>query len=161
LAAFAAALPAAAGELPSGGPPAAERPAILREVSFEQHLERLLPLGLEFRDENERAVHLGDYFGKKPVLLTFAYYRCPMLCPLVRGGVVRSLRPLSMSAGEEFDIVTVSFDARETPAFAMEKKRELVKSYGRPSAASGWHFLTGTREAVEALTAAAGFRYSY
>ncbi len=154
-------LHAGAGLSPETGSPASELPAILREVRFDQRLDQRLPLDSTFHDEDGETVRLGDYFGKKPVVLSFAYFRCPMLCPMVLDGFVRSLRPLSLGVGEEFDVLTVSFDPRDTSALAREKKRELVASYGRPSAASGWHVLTGTREAVERLTGAAGFYYAY
>ncbi len=154
-------LQADAGLAPETGSPASERPAILREVRFDQRLDQRLPLDLTFRDEDGKTARLGDYFGKKPIVLSFAYFRCPMLCPMVLDGLVRSLRPLSLGVGEDFDVITVSFDPRDPPALASEKKRDLVASYGRPSAASGWHFLTGTPEAVERLTEAAGFHYAY
>jgi protein SCO1/2 len=93
--------------------------------------------------------------------LTFAYYRCQDLCPLLLDGVLRTLRAMSLTAGKDFDVVNVSFDPRDTPALAASKKTELVNRYARPGAAAGWHFLTGGAEAIQRLTAAAGFRYNY
>ena len=99
----------------------AERPAALQGVGIEQRLDQQLPLDLAFRDERGETVKLADFFADKPVLLDFAYYRCPMLCPMALDALVRTMRPLTMSVGEEFDIVTVSIDSRETPAAAAEK----------------------------------------
>lgn len=137
------------------------RPAALRDVGVDAKLDAALPLDLAFRDETGRAVRLGDFFGGAPVLLTFAYSRCPMLCPLVLDGLVRSLRPLSWDAGKQFRMLTVSVDPHETPEQAAEKKRKLVADYGRAGAAEGWHFLVGDAEAVRRLTDAVGFRYAY
>src|SRR5262249_23773000 len=116
-------------------------PAALRDVGIEQKLDQAMPLDLTFRDESDNAVRLGDFFGQKPVLLSLAYYHCPMLCPLALEGLVRGLRPLPWNVGNEFQIVTVSIDARDTSAHAAEKKRKLVADYGRPGAAEGWHVL--------------------
>jgi len=138
-----------------------DRPVALREVGFDQKLDQPLPLDLELRDESGNAVRLGQYFGDKPVLLSFAYYSCPMLCPMTLDGVVRSLRPLSWTIGSEFRIVTVSFDARDTPVSAAEKKQKLVAGYGRPGAEAGWSFLTGDEAAIRRLTEAVGFRFRY
>ena len=139
----------------------AERPAALQGVGIEQRLDQQLPLDLAFRDDRGETVKLGDFFTGKPVLLDFAYYRCPMLCPMALDALVRTMRPLSMSVGDEFDIVTVSIDSRETPAAAAEKKRLVTTDYGRKSANTGWHFLTGDAEAVRRLTEAAGYRFQY
>ena len=136
-------------------------PPALRDVGIEQKLDRAVPLDLTFRDESDNAVRLGDFFGQKPVLLSLAYYRCPMLCPLALDGLVRGLRPLTWNVGNEFQIVTVSIDARETSAHAAEKKRTLVSDYGRPGAAEGWHVLVGDTDAVHQLADAIGFHYRY
>ena len=138
-----------------------KRPAALRGVGVDQHLGESLPLELRFRDESGKVVRLGDYFGTKPVLLSLNYYHCPMLCPLLLEGLVRSLRPLSWNAGDEFRILTVSIDPRETPAVAAEKKRKMLEQYSRPRAAEGWQFLTGDRESIERLAEAVGFHYGY
>lgn len=148
-----------------GLPTAAQVPQILpqavQEVGIDQRLNEQVPLDLEFQDETGRTVRLGDYFGRKPVLLTLVYYKCPMLCTMVLNGVVRTLRPLSFSAGKEFELVTVSISPTETPAQAAEKKAIHVRSYGRPGSAEGWHFLTGEEEAIRRLTEAVGFRYTF
>jgi len=146
-----------------GGPPvrADGRPEQLREVAFEQHLDAPVPRDLAFRDETGRAVRLGDYLGERPVLLQLAYYRCPMLCPIVLGGLVSSLKPLAFDVGREFDVVAVSIDPSETPEQASERKRDALSRYERPGTEAGWHFLTGPPESIRALTDAVGFRYAY
>jgi protein SCO1/2 len=137
------------------------RPPILRQVSIEQRLGRPLPLDSTFRDEAGRAVRLGDYFGGKPVVLVLAYYNCPMLCTQVLNGLVSAMRVLSFDAGREYDVVTVSFDPRDEPSDARAKKEPYVSRYGRAGAAAGWHFLTGEKPSIDALTEAVGFRYAW
>ena len=142
-------------------PPANQRPPGLNNVGIEQRLNEQIPPELEFRDEAGNAAHLRDYFGSKPIILDLAYFNCQMLCPEVLSGLTTALRGLKFNAGQEFEILTVSFDPRETPAMAAEKKRELLKRYGRKGAEQGWHFLTGQQVAIAALTKAAGFQYQY
>jgi protein SCO1/2 len=136
-------------------------PPVLRSVGFDQRLDAQVPLDLVFRDETGRDVPLRDYFGGKPVILVLAYYRCPMLCTMVLNGLVRALLDVTFDVGKEFNIVTVSFDPRETPALAAAKKKTYLERYGRPGAVEGWHFLTGTEDAIKRLTNAVGFRYTY
>jgi len=140
---------------------AQQGPSVVSQVGFDQNLGTDVPLDLAFRDEAGRPVKLGDYFGTKPVLLTLVYYRCPMLCTLELNGLARSLKPLSMDVGREFEVVTVSIDPEETPALASEKKAGYLARYNRPGAEKGWHFLTGDRPSIDRLTRAAGFRYAY
>jgi protein SCO1 len=142
-------------------PPANLRPPGLKHVGIEQHLNQQIPPNLPFRDESGKPVELADYFGRKPLILNLVYYRCPMLCGEVLNGLESALRILKFDVGREFDVLTVSFDPRETPAMAADKKAELLKRYGRPGAAAGWHFLTGTQAAIDALTQSAGFEYEY
>ena len=147
------------GVQPGGSAPSSQTPAVLSKVAFQQRLNEQLPLDLPFRDEHGRAVKLGDYFGKKPVVLAFVYYECPMLCTQVLNGLESALRVLTESVGNEFDVVTVSFDARETPSLALGKKNAYLDRYKRPGAEAGWHFLTGEKASIDALTAAAGFSF--
>ena len=142
-------------------PPANVRPPGLKNVGIEQHLDEQIPPDLSFRDETGKPVRLGDYFGKKPMILNLVYYNCPMLCGEVLSGLESSLRVLKFDVGKEFDVLTVSFDPRETPDMATKKKAEFLKRYGRPGAAEGWYFLTGPQESIDALTKAAGFQYQY
>jgi protein SCO1/2 len=136
-------------------------PGLLAAVAFEQQLNAQVPLHLALRDEAGNAVQLGDYLGQKPVILTLNYYECPTLCPLVLEGLLHSLRALSFTVGEEFDVVTVSIDPGETAALAAATKARYVRYYGRPKAAAGWHFLTGDEGSIQGLTQAVGFRYAY
>lgn len=149
----------APGVMPDPALPAGTTPTVLSKVSFEQKLNGQLPLELPFKDESGRAVKLGDYFGRKPVVLTFVYYECPMLCTEVLNGLESSLRVLTETIGNEFDVVTVSFDPKETPVLAAGKKKAYLERYKRPQAEAGWHFLTGEQSSIETLTQAAGFNY--
>jgi protein SCO1/2 len=134
---------------------------ILNSVGVDQNLGEQLPLDLKFRDESGRDVALRDYFHGRPVLMTFVYYECPMLCTLTLNQLTRSLNALSESAGESFDIVTISFDPKEGPELARKKKQTYLKAYRRPSAADGWHFLTGSQESIDAITKVCGFKYAW
>ena len=134
---------------------------ILQQVGIDQRIGQQVPLDLAFRDETGKSVPLRSYFGRRPVLLTLVYYQCPMLCSQVLNGVVGGLLSQKLSVGRDFDIVTVSFDPRDTPADATEKRNVYLKRYGRAGAEKGWHFLTGYQPAIEALTKAVGFRYAW
>jgi protein SCO1/2 len=142
-------------------PPANLRPPGLRNVGIEQHLNAQIPAAVGFRDESGKAVRLGDYFGKKPMILNLVYYQCPMLCGEVLNGLGSALGVLKFDVGKEFDVLTVSFDPKETPAMAEAKKAETLRRYGRAGAAAGWHFLTGPPASIDALAQAAGFEYQY
>ena len=138
----------------------AASPPELKEVGFDQRLNEQVPADLVFTDDTGKPVKLGDYFGEKPVILVLAYYRCPMLCTLVLNGLVQGMRDMPFTAGNDFQVVTVSFDPRETPELAASKKN-YVAQYGQPGAAEAWHFLTGKAESIQRLTQAVGFRYVY
>ncbi|HEY3348832.1 MAG TPA: SCO family protein [Thermoanaerobaculia bacterium] len=144
-----------------GAPPAeAPLPAPpVKDIGFDQKIGDLVPLDLAFKDEAGKTVHLRDYLGKKPVVLSLVYFDCPMLCGMTTDGLVRSLRALRMSVGTEFDVLSVSFDPRETSELASVKKGPVMRQYGRKGGAEGWHFLTGDKASVDALTKAVGFRY--
>lgn len=144
-----------------GAPPAeAPLPAPpVKDIGFDQKIGDLVPLDLAFTDEAGKTVHLRDYLGKKPVVLSLVYFDCPMLCGMTTDGLVRSLRALRMSVGTEFDVLSVSFDPRETSEMASAKKGPVMRQYGRKGGAEGWHFLTGGKASVDALTKAVGFRY--
>lgn len=144
-----------------GGAPSNELPPILKNVRYEQRLDNQVPLNLAFRDESGKAVRLGDYFQKKPVVLILAYYRCPMLCSQVLAGATHAFTQLPFRIGQQFEVLTVSFDPRETPTMASSSKETYVRSYGHPEAAAGWHFLTGQQPEIAALTEAVGFHYAW
>jgi protein SCO1/2 len=141
------------------GVPSSEVPAQIREVGFDQHLNHPLPLDAEFTDEHGRVVRLGEYFGKRPVVLSFVYYGCPMLCLQSLSSLSATLGVMSEDPGEDFEVVSISIDPRETPAMALEKKAHYIERSGKPSIAAGWHYLTGTEENIQRVTQAAGFRY--
>jgi protein SCO1 len=142
-------------------PPANTRPPRLQNVGIEQRLNAQVPPDLTFLDETGKLVKLGDYFGKKPLILNLVYYNCTMLCGEALAGLSSAMRLVKFDVGNEFDVVTVSFDPRETPEMAAAKKFDYVKRYGRPNAAAGWHFLTGQPDSIDALTKAVGFQYQY
>jgi protein SCO1/2 len=142
-------------------PPASARPPRLENVGIEQRLDAQVPPDLTFRDDAGKAVKLGDYFGHKPMILNLVYYNCTMLCGEALAGLASAMRLVKFDVGNEFDVITVSFDPRETPEMAAAKKLDYVKRYGRANAATGWHFLTGKAESINALTKAVGFQYQY
>ena len=142
-------------------PAASERPPYLQNVGIEQHLDAQVPLDLAFVDDTGRTIRLGDYFGKKPLILNLVYYNCTMLCGEALAGLTGALKAVKFDVGHEFEIVTVSFNPQETPGIAAAKKRDYIARYGRPGAASGWHFLTGPAQSINALTQAVGFQYQY
>lgn len=129
------------------------------KVGFDQRLDGDLPLGASLTDERGEAVTLGAYFGKRPVVVAFVYYGCPMLCGHVLSGILSSARTLQLDAGKDYDIVIISIDPREKPSLAAAKKAAFVERYKRPGGEEGWHFLTGSEPSIRALTEAAGFRY--
>lgn len=149
----------------SGGimsPPVNQRPPGLQFVGIEQHLNAEVPGNLEFRDENGNTVKLADYFGHgRPVILNLGYYQCPMLCSELLQGLVGSMKALTFDLGKDFDVVTVSFDPRETTEMAAAKKRDIMQRYGRAHTEQGWHFLTGQPDQIHALTQAVGFEYQF
>jgi protein SCO1 len=150
-------LPAATPAFAQGGPQ--QHP--LEAVSFEQRLGDRVPLDLPFVDESGAAVRLGDYFDSQPVMLLLSYYECPMLCPLVRDGMVSSLNEVRLNVGQDFTVVNVSIDPAETPMNAANAKTLALTSYNRPESADGWHFLTGTEDSIKQLADSVGFRYFY
>jgi protein SCO1 len=151
----------AQGLAPSSDPAASAKPGILSRVGIDQRMGEAVPLDLVFTDETGRPVRLGDYFGKRPVILALVYYECPMLCTQVLNGLVTALGVINFDVGREFDVVAVSFNPKEGPGLASQKKAAYVERYKRPQTAAGWHFLTGTQESIERLAKAVGFRYEY
>jgi protein SCO1/2 len=142
------------GQMNNGvmSPPANARPPRLENVGIEQHLDAQVPPDLIFRDDAGKTVKLGDYFGRKPLILNLVYYNCTMLCGEALAGLASAMRLVKFDVGNEFDVITVSFDPRETPEMAAAKKKDYVGRYGRANAASGWHFLTGQPDSINALT---------
>jgi protein SCO1/2 len=138
-----------------------KRPAQLLNVGIDQRLNEQVSLDLRFRDEEGRTVRLGDFFGKKPVILSLVYFACPMLCTTAENGLLEAVKQLRFDAGKEFEILTVSFDPKDKPMNAAAKKSVYVGLYGRPGGAKGWHFLTGDQDSIQRLTDSVGFHYTY
>src|SRR5271157_3320248 len=136
-------------------------PPLLQGIGIDQRLNEQVPLDLHFRDEFGKTVRLGDYFGKKPVILSLVYFDCPMLCTMAENGLLHSLQEVKFTVGREFDVLTVSFDPHDTLELAAAKKALYVGLYGRKGAEAGWHFLTGDEAEIQQLTHAVGFRYRY
>jgi protein SCO1/2 len=136
-------------------------PSLLQGIGIDQKLNEQVPLDLQFRDEAGKTVTLGDYFGKKPVILSLVYFGCPMLCTMAENGLLHSLQEVKFSVGDQFDVLTVSFDPNDNAELAAAKKAVYVGLYGRQGADRGWHFLTGDEASIQQLTRAVGFRYKY
>ncbi len=144
------------------GQPSSGMPAILQNVTFRPELNAQMPLDTAFTDETGKSVQLGQYFHQqKPVLLAFVYYGCPMLCTQLEQGVVGSLRMLSFNPGRDYEVVFVSFDDRDTSEMAAAKKNTAMDHFRRKETAAGWHFLTGSKESIAAVTNAANFHFNY
>ncbi|HUG92622.1 MAG TPA: SCO family protein [Planctomycetaceae bacterium] len=131
------------------------------DVAFEQKLGAAIPADLAFRNEDGQPVTLGAFLSERPVALMLVQYRCPMLCNVALDGAVRSLKAVSLDPGRDFRVLVVSFDPREGPRLARQKRDSVLERYDRPRTEGGWHFLTGEKDAIERLTAAVGFRYVY
>jgi protein SCO1 len=147
------------GDKQSGENAGDQLPQVLQKVGVSQHLNQQLPLDASFVDETGKSVKLGDYFGKHPALLSLVYYTCPMLCSEELDGITSSLMMVKLTPGKDFDVVVISIDPSDTPEQAAKSKALYVKRYGRPETAAGWHFLTGQRPAIDAVTNAVGFGY--
>jgi protein SCO1/2 len=134
----------------------------LKDIGIDQHLDQQIPLDLQFKDENGSTVRLGDYFKKgRPVILTLVYYQCPMLCSEVLTGLDSAMQVMKFTAGNEYEVITVSIDPRDTPEIAKEKKASYLKEYKRPGAEDGWHFLTGQPENITKLAQTVGWKYRW
>jgi protein SCO1/2 len=148
-------IPDNVGQSSNGLPPA------LANVGFDPELNKQIPPDLAFTDENGRSVQLKEYFGKKPVVLAFVYFTCPMLCNQVEQTLVGTLKMISFNPGADYEVVFISFDPSDTPDAALKKKHEAMSRFARPGTEPGWHFLTGSKEAIDAVTKAADFRFNY
>jgi protein SCO1 len=152
---------AAVTAMPASGQNQDVGSALLHNVGIDQKLNEQVPLDLTFRDETGAAVQLKQYFGGKPVILSLVYYDCPMLCTQELNGLLGSLKEIAFDIGNQFEVVTVSFNPREKPPLAAAKKMVYTGLYGRRGALEGWHFLTGDAAAIQRLARAVGFRYAY
>jgi protein SCO1/2 len=147
------------GDKQSGDNSGDQLPQVLQKVAVTQRLNQPLPLNAPFVDETGKSVVLGDYFGKHPAIISLVYYNCPMLCSEELDGLTSALEMVKLTPGKDFDVVIISIDPSETPEQAAKKKAFYLKRYGRPETAAGWHFLTGQRPAIDAVTDAVGFGY--
>jgi protein SCO1 len=147
------------GDKQSGDNSGDQLPQVLQKVAVTQRLNQPLPLNAPFVDETGKAVVLGDYFGKHPAILSLVYYNCPMLCSEELDGLTGALEMVKLTPGKDFDVIIISIDPSETSEQAAKKKAFYLKRYGRPETAAGWHFLTGQRPAIDAVTDAVGFGY--
>jgi protein SCO1 len=143
------------GKSSNGLPPA------LVNVGFDPQLNAQIPMNAPFVDEYGKPATLSEYAGQRPVVLAFVYFRCPMLCSQVEQALVGALKMISFNPGSAYDVVFISFDPKDTPQEALQKKQEALSRFARPNTASGWHFLTGTQESIDAVTKAAAFRFTY
>jgi protein SCO1/2 len=133
----------------------------LLQIKFDQKLNSQVSPALIFRDETGKQIQIGNYFGKRPIVLILGYYSCPMLCTLVLNGATESFRELKANAGEQFDVIFVSIDPAEMPSLAAEKKKNYLREYGRRGNPNGWHFLTGDKTSIQTLADEVGFHFAY
>ena len=143
------------------GVPAASVPLIMQGVGIDQNLNAQIPLELTFKDEIGQAVRLGQYFRDKPVVLALVYYECPGLCDLVLNGLSHAMEQISLNVGTDYEVVTVSFNPKESWQLAGAKKATYIEKYQRTGAKEGWHFLTGQQDAIKQLANTVGFHYNW
>jgi protein SCO1/2 len=137
-------------------------PPALANVGIDQKLSTMLPLDATFRDETGRSVQLREYFtGARPVILSLVFYECPMLCNQILNGLTATMKSMTLNVGQDYDVVTLSFDAREGPELALRKKQSYLQRLNRAGAEAGWHFLTGDEANIKRVTEAVGFRFTY
>jgi protein SCO1 len=147
------------GDKQSGENTGDQLPQVLQKVGVSQHLNQQLPFDAAFVDETGKSVTLGDYFGKRPAILSLVYYNCPLLCSEEMDGLTSALEMVKLTPGKDFDVILISIDPSETPDLAAKRKAFYLKRYGRVETAAGWHYLTGQRPAIDAVTNAVGFGY--
>ncbi len=149
---------------PGKGDVASGLPETLKKTGIEQRLGEQLPLDAVFTDENGQTIKLGDLFSNgRPAVLALVYYECPMLCNQILNGLTGTLKGISLEPGKDFDVIAISFDARENgkTELVQNKKASYMERYGRPGTEKGWHFLTGSQESIDAVTQVAGFSYEW
>ena len=136
-------------------------PPITSKIRLDQKLGQQIPLDLTFKNEKGEVVELNQFFGRRPVVLALVYYECPSLCTMVLNGLFRSLGDVKLERGEEFSVVVVSIDPKETPELAAKKKEKYGTTYLHSSHEKGIHFLTGQEGNIQKLAASIGFGYAY
>lgn len=130
----------------------------LDSLAFHQHPGAALPPDTLLTDESGRAVRLGSYFTTRPVILVLDYLHCKTLCGFVLSDLAQTLGEVPLAAGKDFDVLAISIDPRDTPA---DSRAARAKYLARTDGAGGWHFLTGSDEAIHRIAAAVGFPYLY
>lgn len=146
--------------VPARGQSAQEQ-AVLNQIDFEQRLNEQVPLDAVFTDEDGKQVQLTQYFGKRPVILVMVFYECPMLCTEILNGTLRMMQEMEFTAGQEYEVVTISIDPREGPVEAMGKKSQYLRRYNREGTWGSWHFLTGQDDEIHRVADAIGYKYFY
>ncbi len=137
------------------------RPAGTRGVDLKQNLNGQIPLDLAFKDESGQSVPLRTYFGDKPVLLSLVYFKCASVCPMSMAETTRSLSALPLRPGTDYNVLVVSFDPQDTPVAAAEQKAKYSKNFHQAGFGDGFHFLTGSQDAINKLTDAVGWKYNW
>lgn len=149
--------------VPSGQPgalPPGSVPPILETVGVDEHLGRNVDLNLQFVNEQGQTVALKDYFHKgRPVILDLVYYACPQLCNLILNGQTATMKEIPWTPGDQYEVVTITIDPKETLDLAQQKKAVQLGSYGKP--APGWHFLIDKDDNAKKLAEQIGFHYRY
>ncbi|MCB0369091.1 MAG: SCO family protein [Bdellovibrionales bacterium] len=143
-------------------PPSSQVPSELEGVGIDQKLGASIDKSLKFKDENGQEVTLGSFYGThKPVIISLVYYTCPSLCNFHLNGLTEVLKSVDWNPGQQFEVVAISFDPKETPTDAKSKKESYMSMYNRPGTEAGWHFLTGTQEEIAKITSSVGFNYKW
>jgi protein SCO1/2 len=127
-------------------------------VGIDEKLGGQVPLDLVLRDEEGRPVKLGALLGK-PTILTLNYFRCAGICTPLLNGVTEAVDRTQALPGVEFQVLTVSFDERDTPEIAATKRTNYLREIHRPFPPSGWRFLTGDAATTKALCDSVGFKF--
>lgn len=144
--------------------PSASKPPLLQQVGIDQKLDAQVPLDATFKDDFGKQITLGDYLGPghtRPAIFVLVYYGCPRLCTTVLTQLKNAMMPMTLDPGKDFEVIVISFDPKEGPQLAAEKKIEYMKAYRRPGTEGGWHFLTGDEANIHKVTEAVGFRYAW
>lgn len=140
-------------------------PAEMSHVDVTEHLDAPIPGNAHFRDQDGRAVDIGDYFGKRPIALILAYHRCPVLCSLIQHAAATTFKSLADTdgkiVGKDFDVIVLSIDPTDTPEIAKQKRDEIVSAYGHPESVGGFHYLVGEKAEIDRVANAVGFGYQY
>jgi protein SCO1/2 len=129
-----------------------------KEIGFDEKLGESIPLNLSFLDETGKPTALNELFTK-PTILTLVYFRCPGICSPLLSGVSKAVDETDMEAGKDFNIITISFDPKETYTTAAEKKNNYLEAMQKKIPADAWHFMTGDSVTIAKITDAVGFRY--